>query len=110
LSWQPEKEWAKHVWWLFTVIMDESIPLTRFEVLEGLKSRAVEGRQIVYPITQLPPYHDDRLAFPVADRIVDRGVHLPTWSGLSREQVKRVCDSLVASLNPALTDREEAAV
>ena len=110
LTWQPEKEWAKHVWWLFTVLIDESIPLSRFEVLEGLKSRGVEGRQIVYPITQLPPYHDARLAFPVADRIVDRGVHLPTWSGLTREQVKRVCDSLVASLNPALIDRAEAAV
>jgi perosamine synthetase len=112
LTWQPEKEWARHVWWLFTVVMDEDIPLDRFAALAELKARGVEGRQIVYPITQLLPYQDPAHEgrFPVADRVVDRGLHLPTWSGLTREQVRHVCDSLVACLNAAQADRALAAV
>jgi len=105
LTWQTEMEWARHVWWLFTVVMDEDIPLSRFDVLAGLKDRGAEGRQIVYPIHQLPPYHDPAHdgRFPVAERIVDRGLHLPTWSGLTREQVARVCDNLVECLHKART-------
>lgn len=103
LTWQVEKEWARHVWWLFTILMDEDIPLGRFDLLDGLKARGVEGRQIIYPITQLPSYqdpaHDSRS--PVADRTVDRGVHLPTWSGLTCEQVRHVCDSVVKCVNAA---------
>jgi perosamine synthetase len=103
LSWQAEKEWARHVWWLFTVLLDETIPLGRFDVLDGLKARGVEGRQIVYPIHELPPYqqpnHHGR--FPVSERVVDRGIHLPTWAGLTREQVEHVCDSLEECLRAA---------
>jgi perosamine synthetase len=109
LSWQAEEPWARHVWWLFTIVMDETIPLSRFDVLAGLKERGVEGRQIVYPITQLPPYENaaGTGAYPIADRVVDRGVHLPTWSGLKREQVEFVCQSLIDCLEPA---RSEEAV
>lgn len=110
LAWQPEKEWARHVWWLFTVVMDEDIPVGRFDALAGLKARGVEGRQIVYPIHQLPPYQDPAHAdrFPVAERTVERGLHLPTWSGLTREQVGRVCDSLVECLHEAQAARTAA--
>jgi perosamine synthetase len=103
LSWQTEKGWARHVWWLFTVIIDEAIPVGRFDVLAKLKARGVEGRQIIYPITQLPPYRDhvQQGSFPVADRTVDRGIHLPTWAGLTREDVNYVCVRLIECLNAA---------
>ena len=112
LSWQPEKEWARHVWWLFTVVMDEDIPLGRFDVLTGLKARGIEGRQIIYPIHQLPPYHDPAHdgRFPVADRTVERGLHLPTWSGLTRQEVRHVCSSLVECLNTARAVMPQTAV
>jgi perosamine synthetase len=112
LSWQPEKAWARHVWWLFTVVMSEELPLGRFEVLEGLKARGVEGRQIVYPITQLPPFEESVRGrrFPVADRVVDRGIHLPTWSGLTREQVRHVCASLLECLAEARAAHAPASV
>jgi perosamine synthetase len=101
LSWQVEKAWARHVWWLFTVVLDESIPVNRFEVLSGLQARGVEGRQIVYPTHQLPPYHSPSHAgrFPVSERVVERGIHLPTWSGLTREQVEHVCHSFAACIS-----------
>jgi len=103
LSWQPEREGVRHVWWLFTVVLDETIPLTRFDALAGLKARGIEGRQIVYPIHQLPPYQDPGHAgrFPVVERVVDRGLHLPTWTGLTREQVRHICRSLTEIVEAA---------
>jgi perosamine synthetase len=108
LSWQAEEAWARHVWWLFTVVLDETIPLTRFEALAGLQARGVEGRQIIYPIHRLPPYQDvgHRGRLPVSERVVERGLHLPTWSELTREQVGHVCESLRATVREARTSHE----
>jgi perosamine synthetase len=111
LDWQPQKDWARHVWWLFTVILDEEIPLSRFDVLARLKDRGVEGRQIVYPITQLPPYQEagQRRQFPVADRIVERGIHLPTWSGLTQDEVRYTCKCLTEILAQPRLETPQAA-
>jgi perosamine synthetase len=110
LAWQAEEAWARHVWWLFTIVMDDDVPLTRFELIELLKARNVEGRQIIYPIHQLPPYqsasHEGK--FPIADRTVDRGLHLPTWAGLTRDQVQHVCRSVVESIEGATKKRSAA--
>jgi perosamine synthetase len=101
ITWQCEKEYARHVWWLFTAVLDEDIPLSRFELLDRLKARGIEGRQIVFPITQLPPYMESAGRFPVADRVVDRGVHLPTWSGLTQSDVRLICESFEECLAEA---------
>jgi perosamine synthetase len=81
--------------------MDDDLPADRFELIAALKERGVEGRQIVYPIHQLPPYQDPARAarFPVADRVVHRGLHLPTWAGLTRADVEYVCESLADCLS-----------
>jgi perosamine synthetase len=109
---QEEMEWGRHVWWLFTVTMDASIPLGRFDVLARLKARDVEGRQIVYPIHELPPYRDGLHGrrLPIAERTVERGIHLPTWCGLTRAQVSRVCEALVESLDEVQTEQPAEAV
>jgi perosamine synthetase len=123
LTWQAEMDWAHHVWWLFTVILDQRICLSRFEVIDRLMAYGVEARQIVYPITQLPPYQDTARdhCYSVADRIVDRGIQLPTWSGLTRDDVDYICQclkqvldsepgetvsSVNGSLRPRLLDEE----
>jgi perosamine synthetase len=99
IAWQPELPWARHVWWLFTIQISDSQPIGRFELMAALKERGVEARQIVYPIHQLPPYVDSGASCPVADRVVDRGLHLPTWAGLARDDIRRVCDSLAEALS-----------
>jgi perosamine synthetase len=112
LTWQGERDWARHVWWLFTVVMDEQVSFDRFELIDRLKDRGVEARQIIYPITQLPPYQDASRehCFPVADRVVDRGIQLPTWCGLTRDDVNYVCQCLTDLLRSAKSDRSAGSV
>ena len=56
LTWQPELPWARHVWWLFTIQLDDRVPLGRFDVMAAMRERGVEVRQIIYPNHMLPPY------------------------------------------------------
>jgi perosamine synthetase len=98
VSWQPELPWARHVWWLFTIQLDDRVKLGRFEVMAAMKERGVEVRQIIYPNHILPPYLGSNAVCPVAERVVERGLHLPTWAGLTREDVSHVCESLAKCL------------
>jgi perosamine synthetase len=99
VSWQAEETWAKHVWWMFSVLLDESLRPDRDNLIEALAARGIETRPIVHPLHTLPPYAaawrgED---FPVAERIARRGLNLPTWVGLSEEQIARTCSELCAA-------------
>ena len=98
---QSEKEWARHVYWMFTIVLDDDIPLGRNEAMACLQERGIETRPVFYPIHTLPPYrnslHTD--SFPIAERIARQGINLPTWAGLTREDVRYVCNSLLECLS-----------
>lgn len=99
IVWQAEKPWARHVWWMFSVVLDGEDP-PRDEVMTHLRTRGIETRPFVHPLHTLPPYRhaSGRGEFPVAERLGRRGINLPTWSGLTRDQVRYVCDSLLECL------------
>jgi perosamine synthetase len=98
ISWQAEREWAHHAWWQFVAVADESFAPDREQVLKALQADGVDARRIYYPMHQQPIYQGlsgDR-KFPVADRLAERAVCLPTWAGLTRDDVQFVCSRLKA--------------
>lgn len=97
---QVEEEWARHVYQLYTVVLDESIPASRDNVITHLLANGIEGRPVVYPMHMLPPYADAAFdgEFPVAEKIALRGINLPTWAGLKREDVHYICKTLLEAI------------
>jgi len=69
--------------------------------MELMKARGVEARAIFHPLHRQPCYAHlggaDR-DFPHAVECADRGICLPTWVGLSVEQVDHVCASLLDAI------------
>jgi len=96
LTWQKERPWALHAWWQFVVVVDESFAPDRDAVLQHLQDAGIDARRIYYPMHQQPIYQNEAAAqtFPVADRVAARAVCLPTWAGLTREDVRFVCRTL----------------
>lgn len=99
LSWQVEQPWACHAWWQFVVSLDEAFGATRDEVIPQLQRAGIDARRIYYPMHELPIFAAEAASgsFPVADRLSSRALCLPTWSGLSRDDVDYVCDQLLKS-------------
>jgi len=93
---QAEKPWARHVWWMFSVLVSEGAA-GRDSVMEAMRRRGIDTRPVVHPLHTLPPYADANRTqrFPVAEAIAGNGINLPTWAGLTREQVRIVCDALL---------------
>lgn len=96
LWWQQQREWARHAWWQFVVVVDDEFAAGRDAVIEKLKESGIDARRLYFPMHQLPPYKDNasNRQYPVADYLAARGICLPTWSGLKREDVHYVCEQL----------------
>lgn len=96
LSRQEESSWARHAYWMFTVILEEGSAVGRELLMERLQERGVETRPVFYPMHLLPPYREAARGeeFPVAERLARRGLSLPTWAGLSQVDLEYVCESL----------------
>jgi perosamine synthetase len=97
-----EKEWAKNVYWMFSVVLDEGVSLNRDEVMAALQAQGIETRPFFYPMHVLPPYREftKEPNFPVAERIAARGINLPTWAGLQKGDVEFVCEALRRAIEP----------
>lgn len=95
IGWQAERDWVRHSWWMFSILLGNDGP-SRDGLMAHLDSRGIETRPIPYPLHTLPPYRNPASAdgCPVAERIAARGINLPTWGGVTREDVRYVCDSV----------------
>jgi perosamine synthetase len=96
LSWQAEHEWSRHAYWMFTVILGDGGADDRDRLSARLHDAGVETRPVFFPVHSLPPYREAARGeeFPVAERLARRGLSLPTWAGLSDEDLVYVCERL----------------
>lgn len=93
---QPEKPWAKNVYWINSVVLPEDFPLSRDETMAALAKQGIETRPFFYPMHTLPMYTSLAAgqAFPVADTIAARGMNLPSGADLTPNEVAYVVEQL----------------
>ena len=97
LAWQAEREWART---RVVAVRRRGgrafAPRSRRGARSAFRHAGIDARRIYYPMHQLPIYQGQSgsRTFPVADRLADRAVCLPTWAGLTRDDVRFVCDRL----------------
>jgi perosamine synthetase len=96
LTWQPEQSWARHVYWMFSIVLEQDIWLDRDVVIEMLRKQGIETRPVFYPAHSMPPYIDSvgGESFPVAENLSGSGISLPTWAGLTEDAIDYVCRAL----------------
>ena len=94
LSLPPCATWAKNVYWMYTVLVEEDYRLDRDTLMARLRQRGIDTRPVFYPIHTLPMY-DCGLHLPVAEEIGRKGINLPSGATLTPEQVDLVCDTLM---------------
>lgn len=90
----PEMSWAKCVFWMYTFLINDPNPAKREQLQSFLASEGIETRPIFYPISKLPPYQEYYMDNPVANRLSERGISLPTYEGLEVADIQKICDSI----------------
>lgn len=93
-----EQPWAKHVCWLYTIQLAAGLP-PRDVVMERLAATGIETRPVFYPAHQMPPYqYLQNKNLPTAERLSRQGLNLPTYDGLTEEEIAAVAAALRLAL------------
>ena len=81
---------VRHSYWMCSILVTQSAE--RDPLRELLKERNVETRPVFYPVHTMPMYSQKYQKHKNAEDIGWRGMNLPSWQGLSEDQVKYICD------------------
>jgi perosamine synthetase len=92
LTLPAEEPWAKNVYWMYGVLVEDEFGLTRDELRQCMAERGIETRTFFIPMHLQPIYYADYEAerYPVAEDFCQRGLYLPSASSLTRQEVEFV--------------------
>jgi len=93
-----ERAWARNVYWMFCVVLDDSLPLDAAELARRLRERGVDTRPLFLGMHEQPVLRDRGLfaneAYPVTERLARRGLYVPSGLTLTEDQADQVCAAL----------------
>jgi len=92
------ENWAGHVYWMYTVLINRPDLKSRDAVIEALDQAGIRSRPIFYPMHVMPPYAERDGIYQNADWCAERGINLPTHGGLSEADLDRVVAALIEAL------------
>jgi perosamine synthetase len=99
-----EAEWAKNVYWMYGILIDEEeFGRSKTEVVAGLHQAGIDTRDFFYPMHQQPVFRngtdwrfpDCSGEYPVSTYLYENGFYLPSGLTLTSEQIEIVVDELL---------------
>jgi perosamine synthetase len=97
-----EEPWARQVYWMYGMVLDEATGIGALEMARRLADRGVETRPFFLGMHEQPVFHRMGLftdeAYPVAERLARQGLYLPSGVALTDEQIDQVCQAVKEAL------------
>jgi perosamine synthetase len=97
-----EHDWAKSVFWVYSILLSDDRPLDAVGFANQLRARDVETRPFFLGMHEQPVFHDMGLFrdehYPVTERIARKGLYVPSGLAISIDQIDAVCDAVHAVL------------
>jgi perosamine synthetase len=97
-----EESWARHVYWMYGLVVDESTGLNAESFADELFKYGVQTRPFFLGMHEQPVFQNMGLfqneTYPVAERIARQGLYLPSGMTLTESQLEEVCEAVVAVL------------
>ncbi|MDD5129516.1 MAG: aminotransferase class I/II-fold pyridoxal phosphate-dependent enzyme [Candidatus Omnitrophica bacterium] len=88
-----EKKWAKSVYWMYSILVEDSYGISRDLLMRKLSERGIDTRPVFYPIHIMPPYADNK-KFPIAEEISRKGISLPSAVSLKEDEIRRIAAAI----------------
>jgi perosamine synthetase len=90
-----EKPWARNVYWMYAVLIEDEFGLSRDELMLRLKEAGIDTRAFFVPVHAQPLFAETPayrgLSFPVSNELSRKGLYLPSGLALTRAQIRQVC-------------------
>jgi perosamine synthetase len=89
-----ERNWAKNVYWMYGVVLDDGVPFDAAEFALRLRARGVDTRPLFLGMHEQPVLRQRNLfcgeKYPVTERLARRGLYLPSGLTLTEAQIDEV--------------------
>jgi perosamine synthetase len=99
-----EEAWARNIYWMYAILLDEKAGMDAIQFAAKLRERGVDTRPFFLGMHEQPVFQkrcglflNER--YPVTERIARRGLYLPSGLALTAEQLARVCDVVTEVLS-----------
>jgi perosamine synthetase len=93
-----ELDWAKSVYWVYSILLDDSRDLDAVGFAAALREKGVETRPFFLGMHEQPVFHDMGLfqgeSYPVTERIARKGLYVPSGLAISEEQIDSVSNAV----------------
>lgn len=83
---------VRHSYWMCSILVND--PALRDPLRDVLAEAGIETRPIFYPVHTMPMYSQKFQRHPVAESLGWRGINLPSWPGLHKEEVNFICETI----------------
>lgn len=90
----PESDWAKSVFWMYSILIPSGGKMNRDILIEKLKKKGIETRPFFFPLNKLKRFKT-RERMPVAEELGKTGINLPSSPTLTTLEIDRVCDTIL---------------
>jgi perosamine synthetase len=89
-----EMEWARNVYWMFAVVIEPEFGISRDALALRLRNAGIETRTFFCGMNQQPFLRHQpgyrEIACPVADRLWERGLYLPSGTALDEPTLEKI--------------------
>ena len=94
-----ETEYAKNIYWVYGIVLDDDIPFDNVEMQKRLKKKGVGSRTFFWCMHEQPVFQDMGLfkgeSYKNAERLARRGLYIPSGLALTDEQMDLVIKNVM---------------
>jgi len=91
----PETSWAKCVYWMYSILVEDTFGMGRDDLIKRLEMEGIETRPFFYPMHLLSVYKNNE-RFPFAEEISIKGLNLPSGMNMSGEKIAEVANNILS--------------
>ena len=88
-----EMHWAKCVHWMYSILIEDKIKISRDVLMKRLEEKGIETRPFFVPMHLLPMYSNNE-KLPVAEELARKGLNLPSSVNLEENAINLICDTI----------------
>ncbi|MGE3713850.1 MAG: DegT/DnrJ/EryC1/StrS family aminotransferase, partial [Alphaproteobacteria bacterium] len=101
ISLNAQKNWAKNIYWMSSIVLGDAVKHSRDEFMAELKKRQIDSRPIFYPISEFPMF--DTANNPNSRIVGLRGINLPSGHERTEEEIDYICAHIREALGKKLS-------
>lgn len=98
-----EAEWAKNVYWMYGIVINDNFGMSRNDVISELKEQRIDSRPFFVPMHKQKVFLEKKMFsndyLPVSEYLGSHGLYLPTGTTLTLDNVE-VIASVLKNIKP----------